>query len=312
MVQDKLLKELAVRLGLKGTGNNIQGDHAGYWFSMYIDNSNMLNLITSVDFGGKSREQELRNHLESIRKPYRLTYRLDGGHAVSIVLPRSMSVKATVEKVVEVLQSVTAEFNAEGLVNSCYNCGAIGRYHSYSIGGVSTEICGSCVTGIEEAYRNEKETLMVSGNYFTGAIGAIIGALLGSVVWLVISYFGFIAAIAGLAMAYMSYYGYKLLKGKVGAGMPVIIAISVIISIIFANVVEVAMSLVYSDLGFTFMEALLIAPRALFDNEMFHVAEMWKGIGMGLLFGVLGSYRVIRNSMDEAKFKRYEIERTRQ
>jgi hypothetical protein len=311
MAQDKLLKELAERLGLQGSGNNIHGDHGGFWFTVYIDQSNMLNLITSVDYGGRGRESDLREHLESIRKPYRLTYRLDGGHAVSMVLPRSMSVKATVEKALEVLESVTSEFKALGLANSCYNCGADGRYHAYSIGGISTEICGSCVTGIEEEYRNEKETLMVSGNYFTGAIGAIIGALLGSVVWLVISYFGFIAAIAGLAMAYMSYYGYKLLKGKVGPGMPFIIAISVIISIIFANVVEVALSLSYGDFGLTFAEIVTIAPRALFDNEMFYVAEVWKNIGLGLLFGVMGSYRVIRNSMDEAKFKRYEIERTR-
>ncbi|MBP1919043.1 hypothetical protein [Youngiibacter multivorans] len=311
MAQDKLLKELAERLSLQGSGNNIHGDYGGYWFTLYIDQSNMLNLITSVDFDGKGRESDLKDHLESIRKPYRLTYRLDGGHAMSMVLPRSMSVKATVEKAMEVLESVTSEFKALGLANSCYNCGANGRYHSYSIGGISTEICGSCVTGIEEEYRNEKETLMVSGNYFTGAIGAIIGALLGSVVWLVISYFGFIAALAGFAMAYMSYFGYKILKGKVGPGMPVIIAISVIIAIIFANVVEVAMSLVYSDFGLTFVDALVIAPRALFDNEMFYVVEVWKNIGLGLLFGVMGSYRVIRNSMDEAKFKRYEIERTK-
>lgn len=311
MAQDKLLKELSERLNLNGSGNNIQGDYGGFWFSVYIDQSNMLNLITSVDYGGKGRESDIREHLESLRKPYRLTYKLDGGHALGLVLPRSMSVKATVEKAIEILESVTGEFKVLGLANSCYNCGANGRYHAYSIGGISTEICGSCVTGIEEEYRNEKETLKVSGNYFTGAIGAIIGALLGSVVWLVISYFGFIAALAGLAMAYMSYYGYKLLKGKIGPGMPFIIAISVIISIIFANVVEVALSLSYGDFGLTFAEIVTIAPRALFDNEMFYVAEVWKNIGLGLLFGVMGSYRVIRNSMDEAKFKRYEIERTR-
>lgn len=308
MAQEKIIRELANQLGFVGKANNIYGNHEGYWFSIYPEGSS-LHILTSLDYSKKGKESSLHAFFDPIAKGYRITFRLDTPNVVHMQMKSSMTTKATVEKTLKLLGAATSSFRSLGLANVCYNCGADGRHEAYRVGSVTAEVCPSCIMALDALFSSEKETLKVSGNYLTGAIGAVLGALLGSVVWLLVSYFGFVASFAGFAIAYMAYYGYRLFKGKVGKGMPVILILAVLLAIFAANTIEIAYGLVTSEIGLTLGEALAIAPRAFFDNELFYVGEVWKNIALGLVFGILGSYGIIRRSMDEAAFKHYEIEK---
>lgn len=308
MAQEKIIRELATQLGFRGKANNIYGDFEGYWFSIYTEGP-LLHILTSLDYSGEGKESALSNFLDSIKKGYRITFTLDHPNVVHIRMKSSMTTKATVEKVKKLLGAVSSTFPSLSLANTCYNCGAGGRHEAYRVGSLTVEVCPSCITNLDALYTSEKETLKVSGSYVTGAIGAVLGALLGSVVWLLISYFGFVASFAGFAIAYMAYFGYRLFRGKVGKGMPAILFLAVILAIFAANTVEIAYGLISSEIGLSIGEAIAIAPRAFFDNELFYVGEVWKNVALGLVFGILGSYGIIRRSMDEATFKNFEIEK---
>lgn len=308
MAQEKIIRELANQLGFVGKANNIYGNFDGYWFSIYPEGSS-LHLLTSLDYTRKGQESTLHSFLDSITKGYKITFRLDTPNVVHLQMKSSMTTKATAEKTLKLLGAVTASFRSMGLENTCYNCDAEGRHEAYRVGSVTAEVCPSCIMELDALYTSEKETLKVSGSYVTGAVGAMLGALLGSVVWLLVSYFGFVASFAGFAIAYMAYFGYRLFRGKIGKIMPAILIIAVLIAIFAANTIEIAYGLVTSEIGLTAGEALAIAPRAFFDNELFYVGEVWKDIALGLVFGILGSYGIIRKSMDEATFKHYEIEK---
>jgi hypothetical protein len=308
MAQKKFIQELADQLGFIRKTDHIHGDFKGYWFTITpVPGSE--HILTAIDYSGEGREAALRAYLDSIRKGYRFTYQLHAPSAVVIQMKSAMTTKGTVEKILKLLEALSSTFPSLGLESACYNCGREGKHEAYRVGNVTAEVCPSCITDLEALYTEEKETLKVSGSYATGAIGAVLGALLGSVVWLIISYLGFIASFAGFAIAYAASYGYRLFRGKVGKGMPVILILSVLFAIFAVNTVEIAYGLYVSEFGLTLGETLFIAPRAFFDTELFYVGEVWKGMGLGLFFGILGSYRIIRESMDEAAFRHYEIEK---
>lgn len=308
MAQEKIIRELAGQLGFRGKANNIHGDFEGYWFSIYPEGA-LLHILTSLDYSGEGKESALHAFLDSITKGYKFTFTLDHPNVVHLRMKSSMTTKATADKVQKLLGNLSSSFRSLALENTCYNCGAKGRHEAYRVGSLNVEVCPSCITNLDALYTSEKETLKVSGSYVTGAIGAVLGALLGSVVWLLISYFGFVASFAGFAIAYMAYYGYRLFRGKVGKGMPAILFFAVILAIFAANTVEIAYGLISSEIGLTTGEAIAIAPRAFFDNELFYVGEVWKNVALGLVFGILGSHGIIRKSMDEAAFKDFEIEK---
>lgn len=308
MAHHRFIQKLADQLGFVRKANHIHGDFKGYWYTITpIQGSELF--FTSLDYSGEGKEAALRAYLDSIKKGYRFTYELKSPSIVTIQMKSGMFAKGTIAKIVKLLEEFASAFPSMGLQSACFNCGKEGRHPVYRVGIVTVEACLSCITELETAFAEERETLQVNGSYATGAIGAVLGALLGSVVWLIISYFGFIASFAGFAIAYASAYGYRLFRGKVGKGMPAILIASVLFAIFAANTVEIAYGLYASEIGLTAVEALTIAPRAFFDNELFYVGEVWASMGLGLLFGIMGSYNIIRGSMDDAAFKDYEIEK---
>lgn len=308
MARKRFIQKLADQLGFVRKANHIHGDFKGYWYTITpIQGSELL--LTSLDYKEEGKEAALRAYLDSIRKGYRFTYELQNPSIVTIQMKSGMFTKGTMEKIVKLLEEFASAFPSMGLQSACFNCGKEGRHPVYRVGIVTVEACPSCITELETAFADEKESLQVSGSYATGAIGAVLGALLGSVVWLIISYFGFIASFAGFAIAYAASFGYRLFRGKVGKGMPAILIASVLFAIFAANTVEIAYGLYASGIGLTAGEAMAIAPRAFFDNEIFYVGEVWASMALGLLFGIMGSYSIIRRSMDDAAFKDYEIEK---
>lgn len=87
------------------------------------------------------------------------------------------------------------------------------------------------------------------GSYITGTIGAVIGGAIASLPWVLVYVYGnMIVAILAVLIALGAFYGYKLAKGKMGKGLPAIIAIvSVAIIVILTTIV--CPLVILSDLG---------------------------------------------------------------
>ncbi|MDD2371444.1 MAG: hypothetical protein PHQ32_05510 [Firmicutes bacterium] len=140
------------------------------------------------------------------------------------------------------------------------------------------------------------------GSYISGAVGAVLGAMIGSGLWLLVSFLGFYVAIVGFVMSIISEAGYRLFRGRFGIGMPIIIILSVIFGVFFANTIEIAIRLSQAT-GISFVNALYYAPQAFYNNQLFLVDKVWLNLGIGLVFALLGSWRIIKKLKSEISYK---------
>lgn len=307
---NKLINILQDDLHFERKGDSIIGTYGSRWYSINRTSPSTSSLVTSVYFKSETHFTSFIDALKPLKKQLKFSCSIEESHNLTIIVGDKVTSKSTAKKIKDILEGLDRLMEELELKNSCFLCNKEGRFDSYLVAASSTEICPECIHAYNQTVGAIKEENALHGSYLKGFLGALVGALLGSILWIVVSYLGYLAALVALAMAYLAYNGYKIAGGRYGKGMPLIIIFSIIFAIIFANVAEVAIELMLAtELGLTPLEAIRFSPRALFDNELFYVAETWKSIGMGLLFGLLGSFGIIRQSMSEGTFKHMEIEK---
>lgn len=147
--------------------------------------------------------------------------------------------------------------------------------------------------------QNEYQVFEVnSSNPITGFIGALVGACLGGVVWIIIYQLGFLAAIAGLAIITGAFKGYEILGGRVDMKG---LVISVIISLlmVFASnyicwVIECKQALSeYTDI--TFLETFKLLPDILSTFEL--TGDFVKDLLFGYLLAIVGGYSAVQKKL---------------
>lgn len=155
-------------------------------------------------------------------------------------------------------------------------------------------------------YSQEKQ-----GNVFTGFIGALIGALIGGAIWMVVGIMGYIASIIGFVIAFLASKGYDLMKGRQGTIKMVVLIVCVVLAVAGGTLGTYIWSAhdVYQEeiASYTELELKLydIMPEGEFiqsvltDSEV--VTGMAKDCGLGLVFGILGSYGLIAAAKNSNK-----------
>lgn len=132
-------------------------------------------------------------------------------------------------------------------------------------------------------------------NYFTGIIGALIGAIVCSLPWILIYiYGGWILSILAALVAFGAFKGYKILGGKVTKNTWIIIATCSIIAITVATFVIIPFWLIAKEgLGFSIFHF-----EYLYASGEF-VAAILKDYIISLLFTILGISGVVSNIKKE-------------
>ena len=95
----------------------------------------------------------------------------------------------------------------------CINCGDNdGEIDCYEVSSYHHYLCTECVTEIEQEFKDKQiELNEITSNPITGTIGAICGALLGVIAWVVLSSNNLFASLAGIAILFLTYKGYEML-----------------------------------------------------------------------------------------------------
>lgn len=116
-------------------------------------------------------------------------------------------------------------------------------------------------------YQNEDkygEDAVVKPNIVLGIIGALLGALVGSVAWVLIYQLGYIAAIAGLAIFWCSFQGYRIL-GK-STNMLAVVIVLLVSTIVLIGAHFLCWGLeIYSLLEISLMDAIFLIPSLVFN-----------------------------------------------
>lgn len=306
----RFIQAMQADMGWKLSGQSLIGQMDGYWF--FITQPGMFQpiVVKSAVFGPDSPKlQPVMQAIKARKKVYKIGRVANEHHVLVVALNADTSVdksKARVSELILELARLLAQF---GISSGCSICGSNEPLETVRIGEAPASICPTCNERLRSEFARIVDHNERSGNYFTGIIGALLGAIAGAALWLLISYLGFYASIVGFVMAFLAQSGYRLFKGKIGRGMPLVILVAVVLGIFAANTVEIAIGLAQDpEIGLTFGEALIVAPLAYIDTELFYVGKVWLNSGVGLLFALMGSWRTIRNLASEAKGETYEIE----
>lgn len=151
------------------------------------------------------------------------------------------------------------------------------------------------------------------GSIIGGFIGALLGAAIGAVAWALVGMMGYIASIIGFVIAFLADKGYDLFKGRQGTVKMIVLILCVVLAV-FAGTIGTAVWDIHTAYNeelnsLTELEKKIytIPTEEEFMIDCFNDSEMHTAIlkdaGMGLVFGLLGSFGLIK----AAKKKQSEV-----
>jgi hypothetical protein len=288
---DELVKEI----GFRPAEGAAWGERQGRLVSLRLANDRVLDVITAVDGRDEPTRLQLDSWLAAAKADGRLAEYKDAGGSVTA----SLNVGgASPADAAGFLDALAAKLHELGMRPGCFECNTAVSSPPALVNGAVFPLCGSCFDRLQGQASAEAERRRVTpSSVARGILGALLGALAGSVAWIAIGALGFYASIAGLAIAWMAAKGYAVLKGGVFRATPFIVAGAVLAAIVFAEgsgvviqIVKAARSQGY-DIGVD--GAIRLLPAVLSDGET--LVGMLPNFGLGLVFGALGSWRTLRN-----------------
>lgn len=160
--------------------------------------------------------------------------------------------------------------------------------------------CGSDVTNGAQICEHCGESVMnrKKDNVITGAVGALLGAVLGGGSIILLSQLGYIASVSGLILAVCTLKGYELLGGGLSKKGIAISLLLMIVTPYLADRLDWAIVLVreWADYGVTFGEAFAVLPELLADDSTL-MGDYLKNLLMIYGFVVLGAFSTLKNAI---------------
>ena len=192
-------------------------------------NGNLLQIYFAMSCPVLKAEDAIKQALKQTKNAKIQTVK-QSSESIVVTLRKTRKL-LQVENMNVVLQAVISAAKENNVVPniSCVNCGK--QTEDIALfADVACPLCASCVQKIEENNRSYKGSPVA---YVTGIIGALLGALIGSIPWIVIYHLGWILSILAALIAVCSFQGYKLFRGPRKRGTASVIIYT---SSIFASV----------------------------------------------------------------------------
>lgn len=241
-----------------------------------------------------AQQKSIREFLKQNRKEYgiRLGDTVFGAKSVAVKLYKAFSpIKGdTIFLFIHAFSELLRQF---GFGHGCSVCGAPGDFPYSATDECVSMVCEPCFENYRNSVDQIKQDRELTGSYFSGAVGALFGALVGVIPWVIVGMLGYLAAICGFVMAWLAFKGYTLMNGKFGKGA---IAILVIVLLVMTPVAVLA-----SNVAIAAQDGTL----AYFDNNIFYlvaafflipevVGPLLGEFALGLLFTALGAFSYLR------------------
>ena len=196
--------------------------------------------------------------------------------------------------------------------NVCPQCGSTADSW-YLLNGIAYPMHDSCAAQLQESMNAEEAQRKEAdeGSYGTGIVGACLGAFLGSVVWAVVLYLGYVVAYIGLLIGWLAERGYALFRGKQGKAKLWILIFAVIFGVLVGTILPDAVYLgtmiAHGELpGYSYGDIPGLIVMVLQAD-----AEYARGVlanaGLGLLFAALGVFGLLaktKRELDGPVFKK--------
>lgn len=301
------LKKMATENGMQVAHGVAYGAYRGFALSM-CEGSGWKRLDFSTRFPDPAGENTLRGRLGEVdlKRTYRIQSLEVGSRMVTIVFLDNPGTMKKIQAFLDWFMPLLEESGATK-ANICNECGMVTADNDcwVLIDGIAHHMHITCKEALKRDLAQEEQSLKEesTGSHLTGALGAIGGALIGSVVWALVLQLGYMASLVGLLIGFLAEKGYNLAKGKQTKGKIAVLIIAIILGVLAGTVASDAITLAQmisaGELpGITYGQIpKLIAFLAVNDPEYLRATIV--NCGMGLLFAALGVFGILRKTKRE-------------
>lgn len=301
------LKKMATENGMQVAHGVAYGAYRGFALSM-CEGSGWKRLDFSTRFPDPAGENTLRGRLGEVdlKRTYRIQSLEVGSRMVTIVFLDNPGTMKKIQAFLDWFMPLLEESGATK-ANICNECGMVTADNDcwVLIDGIAHHMHITCKEALKRDLAQEEQSLKEesTGSYLTGALGAIGGALIGSVVWALVLQLGYMASLVGLLIGFLAEKGYNLAKGKQTKGKIAVLIVAIILGVLAGTVASDAITLAQmisaGELpGITYGQIpKLIAFLAVNDPEYLRATIV--NCGMGLLFAALGVFGILRKTKRE-------------
>lgn len=300
------LKKLAQKHGMTIARSIAYGNLNGYATTL-SEGAGWKRIDISTQFAEAGQKEQLIAAVNAVNvnRDYRVQSFGVGEKHINIIFTDNPGTMKKIEAFIDWFYPLLAQHGASGF-QVCAECGAdLSGGSWYLVDGIAHHLHDSCAEHVQSAFEEEVEKRKEAdtGSYVQGFFGAFIGASLGSVVWALILYAGYVASLVGLLIGWLAEKGYTLLRGRQGKGKVVILGLAVIFGVVLGtlmpDVITLAQmmdagelpSFVYGDIPG--MIVTLLAQDAEYQRAVL------SNMGMGLLFAALGVFSLLKRTSGE-------------
>lgn len=225
----------------------------------------------------------------------------------------------TIPALQEAVEAATYFCNQFGFVPVCKYCGNRTDLGFFAIGGTVDTMCTQCFNKKQAETSNMAMTeANKQFNLPMGVLGAVLGAFLGGLIWIITYQLGFLMFITGAVIVFLSCMLLKKMGGKLTVGGLVISLTVSLAMVFFAEYLALGISIFIengSNPNLSFGESFDLLNMILFDRRLSDIGygmsnfvkEAHSGIAKDMIYG-LASYVVaavlfIVNYVKEKKVK---------
>lgn len=299
----------AQSMGFSTEGRTAWGTLSGRWFGLGLNAGGEMSMRAAVESGSESGRLALDSWLAEQKSAGTLADWSDDQGAIVVRFPNAALAAPDLPGFAAAFSARAAELD---LRPACWKCRAAVDAPPAIVEGEALGLCGACYNSLEQASRElDSSKRMKPGPLALAFGGALLGGLVGSIVWILIKLAGFYASIAGLAIAWAAFKGYTLARGKVNKATPWLLGLAVLLSVVVAEgaslVIEVMKVFKDEGLSLTLKEAIQFLPIILQQEGV--MKEILGNLALGVLFAGLGSWQIIKNLATAAKVPVLNIRR---
>ncbi len=234
---NKYLKAFVEEFNLETQGNLQHGTINNYQGYVYIDVYGAPAYQGGIFAHIGENKEKVTEFLNSKKKELKL-FRFEVFENAVLFAVTGFSFKGVMENYRKVFEELTQFFTQIGALdaNYCPICGdRMDEKVLSTINGIPVYLDAKCAeekNAIME--KREEEFKKAPNNYLKGTLGAILGGLIGSIVWVAVVYFiNVFSSFIALLIAVLASLGYDLLKGKATkVKLFVVIATTIVLSVV--------------------------------------------------------------------------------
>jgi hypothetical protein len=297
------IKDISNQLGFRQHNDVYYGQYQDYWIRIKNDLGKLL-LIFEVE--NPKNVKKAKSKLLKINNVDKFEVNKN-----ELVLQISNIESIIPEDFVATLDLIIDLFVGYDIQSVCQLCKLRKPDEYYESAGEIIAICEECVSEIPES--NGGIQTLQSNIPLISILGAIIGAFVGSSLWIIFALLGYIAAYGAIAISLVSYALYKKLGGRPSIIGLIVIIISSLVAVVFAEMLVVGIEeikylhggQIQIEVSLKFISEIVTTGYETIMSGKYDA--VYRNLGIGVLLAGVGTYPVIKWITHSLKLKKIEI-----